>query len=543
MLNNKLKEIENLSSQVRVLQQELELKSNDLKKLETELSSWQERYQSLQDEFKETIENLVQDKNFYRDQYELAQASENKIKKDLEEVENIVKLKTNELEDYKSRMQVNEKIITELDTENTKLKREIEVKEKDQSKKSNSILQDKLQELQKLKDFILEKDMMLNTLQTRNIEIENENKQLFELRTKIHAGEQEIVDLQDEIHRLTDGLNNRDQVIRRLEEIARRTTDNQSMLDDDNTSSPSSSSNKDQEIHHLQEFLKEKDKVIRQMSDDSKSLERALETIAYKMRESGNIVELRRKLKDERKLNAELKDMVQYLQKELENIKIAQHAQEDSDIEDMVQRELNLSARLDNEIMQVIKNDVRNVSGVAEEHQQTLDEIYKGNKVLKKSKNDLEIEREIMKDQITEYEARILQLKADLAQEARNTVELNKQLASEREIAQFLRIQIDEYRRTTDVERARNTKLIESLQNRLRLSLENEEKLRNDMTSMRQQQINLDMQLTLMRKEMEAENINKNSLGFAGVGPNETKRYKLIMNLFYFFFFFISIYL
>lgn len=528
LLNEKVKEIENLSNQLQALQQELDLKSNLLNKYEIELDTLQKQCQDLQDEFKETVENLVRDKNFYRGQYELAQASESKIKKDLEEVENILKLKTVELEDHKDRIQVNERIITELNTENTKLKREIEIREKDQMKRSNSLLQDTTQELQRFKELVLDKDIALETLQTRNIEIENENKQLYEFKTKVHAREREIAELQDEILRLTDGLNNRDQVIRKLEEMARR------MSDTSGTSSPSSSSNKDQEIHHLQEFLKEKDKVIRQMSDDSKSLHRALETIQNKMKESGNIVELRRKLKEERKLNEELRDTVQRLQKELE-LKDAsvRRSQDDSDIEDMVQRELNLSVRLDKQLMQVIKDD-EVVDGVAtEDHHQRMNEVRKDNELLKRLKDDLEVERDIMRHQIAEYEDRILQLKANLTEETKKVVKLNKELMSEKNAVKFLRMQIEEHRRMTEAGRIQDTELIEFLQTKLKASLENEEKLRNDLSSMRQQQINLNSQLTSMRKLIEIENTSRNLPNFAVTAQNESERYVLIFNLFF----------
>lgn len=519
LLNEKMKEIENLSNQLQTLQLELELKSEVLNKYEIESASMQKQYQELEDEYKEIVENLVRDKNFYKGQYELTQASESKIKKDLEEVENILKLKTDELEDHKNKMQVNEKIITELNMENTKLKKEITIREKDQIKNNSFLLQEKMQELQRFKELVLEKDIALETLQTRNIEIENENKQLYEFKTKLHTREREIAELHDEILRLTDGLNNRDQIIRKLEEIAKRTSDIHS-----GASSPSSSvSNKDQEIHHLQEFLKEKDKVIRQMSDDSKSLQQALETIQNKMKESGNVVELRRKLKDERRLNEELKNIVQKLQKELElKDASAQCSQDDSDIEDMVQRELNLSARLDKQIMQVIKNDNNEeiVEGATKEYQQKLSEICKDNKILKKLKEDLEIERDLMKHQIAEYENRILQLKADLAEETKKVVQLDKELVSERNTVKFLRMQIEEHRRKTEVGRAQDTELIEFLQKKLKASLENEGKLRNDLASMRQQQINLESQFLSTKKLIETENLHRS----AAAAQNKSER-------------------
>lgn len=522
-----MREVENLSSKLQDVQQQLEVKSNCLIQYEAELALLNKQHENLHDEYKELVENLARDKNFYKGQYELTQASENKIKKDLEEVENILKLKVEELEDHKGRIQVNERILTELNAENIQLKKKIEIKQKDELKNSSLLLQEKAQELQRLKELILEKDITLETLQTRNIEIENENKQLYDFKMKVHIYEQEIAKLEDEILRLTDSLYSRDQAIHNLEEIARRTSDSQSGV------SSLSHSNKEQEIHHLQEFLKEKDKVIRQMSDDSKSLHRALETIQTKMKESGNVVELRKKLKDERRLNTELKDVVQRLQKELEDLRDAfvQRSQDDSDIEDMVQRELNISARLDKQLMQVIKDDTEEArvttSVPSEEHQHKSN--YKDNEAidLRKLKDELEVERDIMKHQIAEYEDRILELKADLIEETKKVAKLNKDLATEKNTIQFLRMQIDEHRRVMEAGRVQDTELIEFLQTKLKASLENEEKLRNDLALMNQQQISLDSQLTSMRKLIEVGNANKISPKFAATAQNELQRYTL----------------
>lgn len=314
-INETLKEVENLEIQLQAVREELDMKSAILTKREDDLIALQKLYDELQMEFKNVVETLSRDKCFYQNQYELSRVSENKIKKDLQEIENILKLSNEEMQDHKNKIQMNEKIIIELNLENNKLKKDIEEKEQElgQTREYTILLQEQAKELQKFRDAILEKDITIETIQTRNIEIENENKQLYEFKTKYQSTKQELLECQNEIQRLTEGLNNRDQVIRRLEEMARRTSCS-------GTSSPSNE--KDQEIHHLQEYLKEKDKVIRQMSDDSKSLHKALEAIQNKMKESGNVVELRKKLKDERKINAELRNMVDNLNKDLSDLKL-----------------------------------------------------------------------------------------------------------------------------------------------------------------------------------------------------------------------------
>lgn len=314
-INETLNEMEKFENQLQIVKEELNIKSAILNKKESDLITLQKHYDELQIEFKEVIETLSRDKYFYQNQYELSRVSENKIKKDLQEVENVLKLKDEEIQDHKNKMQMNEKIIMELNSENIKLKKNIEEKEQEleQARKYTTLLHEKIKEIQNFKDIIFDKDITIETIQTRNIEIENENKQLYEFKTKYQSIKQELLECQTEIQRLTEGLNNRDQIIKRLEEMARRTSVSE-------TSSPSNE--KDQEIHHLQEYLKEKDKMIRQMNDDGKSLHKALEIIQNKMKESGNVVELRKKLKDEKKLTAELRDMVDKMSKELSDLKL-----------------------------------------------------------------------------------------------------------------------------------------------------------------------------------------------------------------------------
>lgn len=314
-INETLNEMEKLENQLQIMKEELNTKSAILNKKENDLITLQKHYDELQTEFKEVIETLSRDKYFYQNQYELSRVSENKIKKDLQEIENVLKLKDEEIQDHKNKMQMNERIIMELNSENIKLKKNIEEKEQEleQTRKYTTLLHEKIKEVQNFRDIILDKDITIETIQTRNIEIENENKQLYEFKTKYQSIKQELLECQTEIQRLTEGLNNRDQIIRRLEEMARRTSVSE-------TSSPSNE--KDQEIHHLQEYLKEKDKMIRQMNDDGKNLHKALEIIQNKMKESGNVVELRKKLKDEKKLTAELRDMVDKMSKELSDLKL-----------------------------------------------------------------------------------------------------------------------------------------------------------------------------------------------------------------------------
>ncbi|XP_043259334.1 A-kinase anchor protein 9-like isoform X1 [Colletes gigas] len=511
-INETIKEIENLENQLQTVREELQMKSTILEKRETDLMALQKHYEEQQLEFREVVETLARDKCFYQNQYELSHASESKIKKDLQEIENVLKLKIEEIEEHKNKMQVNQKIIMELNLENTKLK-DTEEKAQEQARKFSTLLQERIKELQNLRDAIFEKDITIETIQTRNIEIENENKQLYEFKTKYQSSKQEIMECQNEIQRLREGLNNRDQIIRRLEDMARRSSFS-------GTSSPSNE--KDQEIHHLQEYLKEKDKVIRQMSDDSKSLHRALETIQNKMKESGNVVELRRKLKDERKLNTELRDVVEKLSHELSDLKLsAQRLQDDTDIEDMVQRELNLSAHLDRQIMNAIESDAEDNACRVEkqtQHQDHQEGVQRGmelklqlsqankiNEELKNLKDDLEIERGILKCQIAEYEGRIFQLTSNLAEESKKVAKLDEELSSEKNVIRSLKIQIEKEHRAMKSGHIQDSELIEFLQHKLKTSLDNEAKLRNDLSLLRQEHKSLEIQLSLMKDHVQSQ--------------------------------------
>ncbi|KZC09212.1 Pericentrin [Dufourea novaeangliae] len=521
-INESIKEIQNLENQLGIVREELQTKSVLLEKRESDLLTLQKLYNELQ----ESVGSMATEKCFYQNQYELSKASESKIKQDLQEVENVLKLRSEEIQEQKSKMQVNEKIIMELNSENTRLKDNMREKEQEHAKRCSALVQENIKELETLRDRILEKD-----------------KQLYESRTRNQSLKQEILECQSEIQRLSEGLNNRDQTIRRLEEMVRR-------ISLSGASSPSNE--KDEEIHHLQEYLKEKDKVIRQMSDDSKSLHRALETIQNKMKESGNVVELRRKLKEEQKLVAELRNTVDILSKELSDLKLAvQRSQDDTDIEDMVQRELNLSAHLDRQIMNAIESDQEEEAGACRVERQVhrstnkerervqrsselnlqLTQANKINDELKKLKDDLEIERGMLKCQIAEYEGRIFQLKSDLTEECKKVKKLNEELVSEKNLVRSLRIQLEKEHRSMQSGQMQDSELIEFLQNKLKTSLDNEGKLRNDLSSLRQEHKSLEIQLSLMKEHVQSQK-SEELPKLADLLESERKKYLSLMENF-----------
>lgn len=515
--------IQELENQLEKIQNELDAKSTSLNKREAELNALQRNLEELRLEFKETTETLTRDKDFYKNQYELSQASELKIRRDLEEVENTLKLQSEDLEEFKNMMQVNERILSELKTENVNLK-ETTSRQQNMNKSYEVQLEEKSEELKNLRQLIFDKDVTIETVQTRNLEIENENKKLYEYKTRYDQCKKDLVECKTEMRRLTEGLNNRDQIIRRLEEMARRTSI---------SGSSSPVDNKDQEIHHLQEYLKEKEKVIRQMSDDSKSLHRALETIQNKMKESGNVVELRKKLKEERRFNAELKAMVEKLKQELESFKAESMRQsiEGADIEDMVQRELDLSARLDQQIMDVIESETEDTTPrriekhscnsltiKPAEHDRTekvmqkytelrqkLKQTLKANQELIKQRDNREVEREMNEALIAEYEARIFQLSSELDENLAIVKELDAEVSSKRSIVRNLEVQLQREKSSSQTAHNHDSELISQLRIKLVASLDNEERVRRELTQLRQEHKNLETRLTTARDQIELQ--------------------------------------
>lgn len=192
-------QIHDLQAHICEIREELAAKSRALGQRESELLEIQSNLELLQ----ENIVSLNEDRVYYKQEYERARDSELKIRRDLEESEST-------------------------------------------SKQRDLTLQEKLREIGNLKAIISEKNFTIESLKARTGEIDTESKDLGEYRRRIEAYQRELADCQAEVQRLGESLNGRDQMIRRLEEIAKRS----------GSSGGSSPSEKDQEIFHLQEYLK-----------------------------------------------------------------------------------------------------------------------------------------------------------------------------------------------------------------------------------------------------------------------------------------------
>lgn len=186
-----------------------------------------------------------------------------------------------------------------------------------------------------------------------------------------------------------------------------------------------------------------------------------------------------------------------------------------------MQRELNLSAHLDRQILNAIESDTE-VKVCRMETQQhssydyfnegrymelklKLSKAYKLNEDLKKLKDDLEIERGILRCQIAEYEGRIAQLKSDFAEESKKVAKLDEELSSEKNLARTLRIQIEKEHRAMQSGHAHDSELIEFLQSKLKTSMDNESRLRNELSLSRQEHKSLEIQLSLRNGHVQSQ--------------------------------------
>ncbi|KAK5641438.1 hypothetical protein RI129_009985 [Pyrocoelia pectoralis] len=109
-------------------------------------------------------------------------------------------------------------------------------------------------------------------------------------------------------------------------------------------------------VYNLQEVLKEKDKVVEQMSEDSKSLRINLQTIQSKMKETGNMLDLKRRLEDEKQLNCVLQEQLHILKSEIADPKPVDMTASIEEITGEVRKQLEYSAQLDSSILSALEN-------------------------------------------------------------------------------------------------------------------------------------------------------------------------------------------
>ncbi|KAJ8915115.1 hypothetical protein NQ315_000367, partial [Exocentrus adspersus] len=235
---------------------------------------------------------------------------------------------------------------------------------------------------------------------------------------------------------------------------------------------------------HLQELLDEKDKIINQISEDSHKLHVNLVTIQAKLKETGNIIDLGNKLKEEQKRTAELVEEIHNLKAQLLQYEMAKRnnpmTTSVDEITDQLKRELDYSAQIDSNILCAVSD--HSLSSISESQDV---EVYK--KALTKEKSTrrhlLEIQDQLKKQ----------------------TIVLEEKCASLQSLNEKLQCSLEKERSQLQQTQAEDTKLIEQMRIQLDAVLDHEEvleKMLNDEKSARKQ---LESELESMRISSKTE--------------------------------------
>lgn len=196
-----------------------------------------------------------------------------------------------------------EKIQLELDTKSQTLesiKREIEG-----YKENNEYLHAKLSEVNdefhSLLGRMKKNDEIMDEIKERNKELENENVTLSNCKEKCRRYESEIEGLKGEVSRLNRNLKSHGMIVNSLEEMVKQIK-----------LSPES----DEDFLQLS-LVVDKISVPEEIYRDNKKAYEALEMIRNKVRELGNVSEVRKRLEKELKNNAGLQETIESLRKQL----------------------------------------------------------------------------------------------------------------------------------------------------------------------------------------------------------------------------------
>ncbi|XP_031352709.1 A-kinase anchor protein 9-like isoform X3 [Photinus pyralis] len=227
---------------------------------------------------------------------------------------------------------------------------------------------------------------------------------------------------------------------------------------------------------NLHEALKEKEKVIDQMSEDSKSLRFNLETIQNKMKESGNVLDLRRRLEEERRLNRILQEQ---LKAEIANPKPVDMTASIEEITGEVRKQLDYSAELDSSILSALENSDREDG----DDLRLLRQNIAKEKALRAELNNL---NSVLQQNIHE-----LQTKYRDAEEKISN--LQSSLANEKQ-AQLA-----------------DANMLEQLRERLRIALDNENAFANVLDNEKQIRLHLEEQVVSLKRKLNSLSSGENS--------------------------------
>ncbi|XP_018561840.1 centromere-associated protein E isoform X3 [Anoplophora glabripennis] len=452
VIKEKNEEIDTLHSSLRNaerLNEEMVGVREDLQRKNMELTSLQKELNTLINNVKELSENNNE--------------LEAKMKETNEENVKLIKEKQN------ATIQV-ETLIAEMNNLKEKLgKKRRTVKELEDvvedQRRSIGILEN---EVKKQRDVIVDREC--------EIEIANEDAKRYQ---------NDIATLEDRIEQLEKGEHKK--LIDRLEEDLKEKDAKIKELN--------------KEMTHLQELLNEKDKIINQISEDSHKLHVNLVTIQAKLKETGNIIDLGNKLKEEQKRTAELVEEIHGLKARLMQYEATKRnnpmTTSVDEIADQVKRELDYSAQIDSNILSAVSD--QSLSSISDNQEA---EIFK--KALAKEKStrkQLLRVQDGLKRQVTDMEEKCTALQS-----------LNEKLQSSLESERLLLRQTQ----------AEDAKLIEQMRIQLDTVLDHEEVLERMVAEEKEAKRQLETELEAARQKTASSTSKTESTEYKALPSKET---------------------
>lgn len=516
-LTDRLKALEELQKNVEKLQTELENTECSLQKATEAFQAEQEKMREIERELRvelaekkmrlsekqQQLEVNEQD-SVRKDQMYIALAKEKReLEKQLNELQaeverhkdfdNIVAEKNKEIYRLEEQLAEPNVKVQELEMELGRCQENLKALQDTLEKKTEqlAILELEISEKTEMNQK-LSKDVENKTLQIERLNSELEDLQkmvqdvkilkeaLADRECEIDILNEDAKRYQDDLARLEEQLASSKKVLSsELEVHLAKTRKETAEKDLEITELKSSADNLQKEVAHLQELVNEKDKIINQMSEDSRSLHVNLETIQSKIQETGNIVDLARRLRDEQKLNVELQEEIHGLKAMLlSQGRPSDMAMSIEEITGQVRRELDYSAHLDTNILNALES--------GGEDNKEMEELAK-EKVLNKK---LKTERDALKKTLQET-----QQKLEIA--IRNTEILQMHLEKEKQNSNELQIE--------------DAKLIEQIRIRLDAALDNETEFQKMLESEKQARADLESQIFQLKKRTETVSTTSNS--------------------------------
>ncbi|KAL1497445.1 hypothetical protein ABEB36_008419 [Hypothenemus hampei] len=203
-----------------------------------------------------------------------------------------------------------------------------------------SIIKRKGKELKELKDNFKEKDVVIEKLQK-----------------EVKKNEDLVADQVCEIDILNEDLK---YYQRQASELEEQLKDSNKKIGDDEKQQISELN---KEIGKLQELIREKDSHINKMTEDQNQLHENMKVIDNKIKETGNIFDLSKRLKKEQKKNADLLMEIHKLKASLWNYEAAA-AIPIEEVTGQVKKELECAAQIDSNILSAVSD--QNLSSISE---------------------------------------------------------------------------------------------------------------------------------------------------------------------------------